>query len=64
MSKTREDHIVTKKATIENTLVLNGVEMSSIGGYPGANYTGRDYYVNNITGSSGGGGNNWACIRL
>jgi len=51
---------------MSNTPYIMKKGVSSLGdlvdgfaGYPGAEYPGRDYYVNNITGSSGATGEDW-----
>ena len=41
-----------------NTLTVEGREVFA-SGYPGAGYTGRDYYVNNITGNANNAGKSW-----
>jgi len=35
------------------------VDGQAVYGYPGGDYLGRQYYVNNVTGSSGGDGSDW-----
>lgn len=46
------------RVDVVNSLMLQGVEMTPPG-YPGANYLGRDYYVNNVSGSSANAGLDW-----
>ena len=45
---------IMKKGYSSRSDLIDGFD-----GYPGAHYPGRDYYVNNITGSSGASGLDW-----
>jgi hypothetical protein len=54
----REKEMIVDKMTVINQLTAEGMAVRP-GGYPGAGYLGRDYFVNNITGSSTAGGTDW-----
>lgn len=54
MPKSRNKYLKSGETYLDDL-----VDGQAVYGYPGGDYSGRQYYVNNITGSSGGDGSDW-----